>query len=321
MSGPRLSVIIPSYQSASFLPACVSSIRTAGEPDVEVIVVDDGSKDNTREVAESLGVKYIYQANQRQAVARNTGLTIATGKYVGFLDADDTWKPGVLPEMLDLLDRHNELAVTFSDAEMGNPETGYISMQKRITQGKPEFWTLPSTNDGQFRVFEQTPFRELLMHRNLVFMGTAIMRHDFLRNTRGFEPRTIGAEDWHMCIQMSRFGTFAYTNTPLAVYIQHGHNFSQNTDVMVKGFCEVRRTLLEYPEDLSPECQKILRAGLKMESQYYADLAFGRGDYPVARQRYRQVRKESGTSRAVLHGLLMTSLPNGIIRRLRGLKK
>ena len=105
MPSPRLSVIVPAYKLADVLPRCVESVRAAGVPDVEVIVVDDDSPDDTAAVARSLGVIYLHQANQRQSAARNAGAAIATGEYVAFLDNDDAWLPGVAAELLALLDR------------------------------------------------------------------------------------------------------------------------------------------------------------------------------------------------------------------------
>jgi glycosyltransferase involved in cell wall biosynthesis len=316
----RLSVMIPSYKSAGFLPACVESIRAAGEASVEIIVVDDGSPDNTREVAEKLGVTYLYQHNQRQAVARNTGLKVATGQYWAFLDADDTWKPGILPRMLELMDRRPDLAVVHTDAEMGNPEQGYVSLQENITKTLPAFWKLPHELDDGFRVFEPVAHRKLLMTRNLAFMGASVMRAEMFRRTRGFAPRATNAEDWEICMQLSAFGGFAYHPQPLAVYFRHENNVSNNKERMIYAFCEARRAMLEHTTGLPEDLVQKLREGLKMESAFYADLAYGRGDYSEARRRYRQNRAEFGLSKSARLSLLLSNLPaplTNLIRRLR----
>jgi len=91
--GPRLSVILPVYNGARFLRAAVESIRRQRYEPLETIVVDDGSTDETREVATSFAseVSYVHQANAGPAAARNTGLHRALGTLIGFLDADDVW--------------------------------------------------------------------------------------------------------------------------------------------------------------------------------------------------------------------------------------
>src|SRR5262245_52133033 len=89
----RLSVIVPAYNRATFLPGCVASIRAAGVSDMEIIVVDDGSRDNTAEVVASLGsdIRYVYQENQGLPAARNTGIRHSRGRYLAYLDSDDFW--------------------------------------------------------------------------------------------------------------------------------------------------------------------------------------------------------------------------------------
>jgi glycosyltransferase involved in cell wall biosynthesis len=321
MHEPRLSVVIPSYNAARFLPACVASIRTAGEPSVQIIVVDDGSTDNTREVAASLDVVYIYQTNQKLPAARNTGMTLVTGQYVAYLDADDTWKPGVLPKLLGLLDREPEVVLAHANADFGNETMGYVPMLERITETLPAYWDLPHRMVDGVRIFEHAPYRRLLMSRNLVFLGAAVTRTEIVRKTRGFHVKLRAAEDWQMLMQLSEFGTTAFLNESMAFYYQHDSNMSRNQELMVNGFCEARRTILEHPENLPADVQQILRAGLEMESLYYADLAYGRGDYATARERYDKVRQESGLSKPAIMGLLMSRLPKSIIDMLRGMKK
>ncbi len=94
---PLISVIIPCYNHGAYLPEAFASIWQQDYPAVEIVVVDDGSTDTTREVAQHYpAVKYVYQANQGLSAARNTGLTHSTGQYLVFLDADDWLLPGAL---------------------------------------------------------------------------------------------------------------------------------------------------------------------------------------------------------------------------------
>jgi glycosyltransferase involved in cell wall biosynthesis len=87
----HVSVIIPAYNSARFLPEAIESVLKQTYPVLEIIVVDDGSIDNTKEVCQNYPtVKYIYQKNQGVSAARNTGIYAATGDYLILLDADDT---------------------------------------------------------------------------------------------------------------------------------------------------------------------------------------------------------------------------------------
>jgi len=91
----RVSAIIPCYNYGKYLPRAIDSILAQTRPVSEILVVDDGSTDNTREVATSYGdrVQYIFQQNQGRAAARNHGMREATGDWIALLDADDWWFP------------------------------------------------------------------------------------------------------------------------------------------------------------------------------------------------------------------------------------
>ncbi|MFN5318241.1 MAG: glycosyltransferase family 2 protein [Bacteroidia bacterium] len=110
MEQPFFSVIIPAYNRASILPETIESIKTQSFHSWEIIVVDDGSKDNTRAVVESLmqadaRIKYIYQNNAERSAARNNGARNAQGRYLFFLDSDDGFEPHHMHEVHALLQK------------------------------------------------------------------------------------------------------------------------------------------------------------------------------------------------------------------------
>lgn len=100
-----ISVIIPVYNGAEFLPDAVASVRAQAYAALEIIVVDDGSTDHTAQVVQTLGdgIRYIYQPNQGPAAARNAGLAAAQGELIAFLDADDLWPADKLAQQLPAL--------------------------------------------------------------------------------------------------------------------------------------------------------------------------------------------------------------------------
>lgn len=102
-ASPRISVIIPAFNRERFLADSIESILAQTYPASEIIVVDDGSTDRTAEVAQSFGdaVKYVFQENGGAAVARNTGVGIATGEWFAFLDSDDVWLPDLLARQIE----------------------------------------------------------------------------------------------------------------------------------------------------------------------------------------------------------------------------
>jgi len=101
---PGVSVVIPAYNYAHFLPKAIDSVLEQIYPKVEIVVVDDGSKDNTKEVAAQYGdkIRYIYQENAGLSAARNTGTREASQPFVAYLDADDEWYPTMLSTLMTL---------------------------------------------------------------------------------------------------------------------------------------------------------------------------------------------------------------------------
>jgi len=113
VSAPRISVIVPCYEMGRYLPDAVASIEAQGRDDVEIIVVDDGSTDDTPEVIAALGdrVVAIRQDNAGPAAARNRGLAVARGELLAFCDADDLWPAGKLALQVGRLDAEPELDI------------------------------------------------------------------------------------------------------------------------------------------------------------------------------------------------------------------
>ncbi len=103
---PSISIIMPVYNGEKLLTTSIESVLQQNHSSLELIIVDDGSTDNSREIARSFGkfIKYLYQENQGAAAARNHGLKYARGDIIGFLDADDLWPTDILSQQLQHLE-------------------------------------------------------------------------------------------------------------------------------------------------------------------------------------------------------------------------
>jgi len=109
-----VSVIIPTYNRAHCIKKSIKSVLNQSFSDIELIIVDDGSTDNTKEIINSFTdprVKYVYQENAGACVARNHGIDIAIGDYIAFQDSDDTWHERKLEKQMDVLDRYPEIDI------------------------------------------------------------------------------------------------------------------------------------------------------------------------------------------------------------------
>ena len=146
----RVSVVIPVYNGSRYIAQAVESVRMQTVPPREIIVVDDGSTDDTRDVVRNLkGVHYVSQPNRGPAAARNNGVRSAIGEFLAFLDADDRWTPAKTELQLSLLREHREVDVVigYSQREVISPLDGGAPVHTAI--GDPLFYL--SLGAGLFR--------------------------------------------------------------------------------------------------------------------------------------------------------------------------
>ena len=138
---PLVSVVIPTYNCAHYLPAALESVLAQDYDPMEIIVVDDGSTDETQAVLQRYPeVTCIRQANGGLSNARNTGINAARGEWIALLDADDIWPPGKLEEQMQILVAHPEVALLFGDTRRFSDD-GWIEapMLERYGMGERYF--------------------------------------------------------------------------------------------------------------------------------------------------------------------------------------
>jgi len=163
---PLLSVIMPAYNAARFIGDAIHSIQEQNYPRLEVIVVDDGSTDATREVVANhqSGIRYIRQENQGPASARNTGLHLARGSLITFLDADDIWTPDALDLLTQPLHDNPEISVVLGRVQYARLHSDGKGKRRMETFGHPCISF--SLDAGVFRrqVFEQVGALDANLH-------------------------------------------------------------------------------------------------------------------------------------------------------------
>jgi glycosyltransferase involved in cell wall biosynthesis len=126
MLNTRISVVIPTYNSAAYLPAAIDSAFNQTLPPFEIVVIDDGSIDNTVEVLKpyEVRIRYIFQENKGPAAARNRGIAEANGDLIAFLDSDDVWLPEKLELQVPVLTENPKIGLVHSDFFLLDMKTG-----------------------------------------------------------------------------------------------------------------------------------------------------------------------------------------------------
>lgn len=208
------SIIIPSYNSGAYLREAIDSALNQVDVDFELIVVNDGSTDNTDDIIDQYGseIKYIKQDNQGLSGARNSGAKYAEGDVLAFLDADDTWHPKKLKYQ-----------------------------NEKLTEGYPVVYTnrfnFGDVGDLPKIQSDVTPMREGdiwfdLLHGNIITASSSIINKDLFETFNGFREDLRSCEDWYLWIQVSESNLFGYCPEPLVNYRLHSGALSKNFKFM-----------------------------------------------------------------------------------------
>ena len=218
MKTPKVSVIIPAYNSEQFIGQTLDSVFNQIYRDFEIIVVDDGSKDGTSEILSGYKdrLTYIRKGNEGLSVARNAGIAQAQGEYIAFIDHDDLWLPEKLKEQVALLESNQEAYLCFSDA--------YIIDQKGKRSGS--LFAICPPHKGM--VFLQ------LLKDNFIPVLTAVVRKEAFKEIGLFDPQYRIAADWDLFLRIAKQYPVAFINRPLAEYRVHAGSFSRSRDIALR---------------------------------------------------------------------------------------
>ena len=206
---PTVSVIIPTYNRRTLLLEALHSVFAQTHRDYEVIVVDDGSTDQTQEALQPLleRLRYISKPNGGEASARNRGIQEAQGGYVAFLDSDDLWEPKFLEVTTDYLGRY--------------PDLGLVSTA---------WWTIPK---GRREPRVRKPVLHgdlfpLLMHQSFISASAVVARRDCFQRVGLFNESLEQAADYEMWLRIAHAYPIAFLNIPLGRRRKHPGNISRN---------------------------------------------------------------------------------------------
>ncbi|WP_373540196.1 amino acid adenylation domain-containing protein [Chamaesiphon sp.] len=214
-SDSNVSVIIPAYNSGKFLPAAIESVLSQTYTQIEIIVVDDGSIDDTKMVCDRYPtVTYIYQSNQGYLAARNRGIEISKAAYLIFLDSDDCLLPQAVEIGINCLNAH--------------PEAGFVFGRYVFRAVNP---------DGSYstqKLFDEPPpvasYATILDARHNIQCATAIVRREAVESIGGF---ALGLEDLNLWLRIASTCPIYYHDLVVSEYRYHGSNFSSESAKML----------------------------------------------------------------------------------------
>lgn len=212
---PKVSVIIPSYNCERYIAQTLNSVLNQSYKDIEIIVVDDGSSDRTREIVASFGpsVQLIAQANAGRCAARNRGISQAVGEYICLLDHDDYWFPDKLARQVEQFQLHPEVGAIYSPFILWNGDNDDHFPE-------PERFDLTVYPDGTDADFSGWIYHLFLI--DIYALTSAIMfRAEVFRKCGVYDESLPYSEDWDVLLRVAREYPFIKLYRPATLYRQH----------------------------------------------------------------------------------------------------
>lgn len=248
---PSVSVIIPTYNRVNYLKKSIHSVISQTIKDIEIIVINNYSIDNTLEVINSFKDQRIKIINFKNggviAKSRNQGMVHSTGKYIAFLDDDDIWRQDKLELQIRYLEAHPEFGVVYSNAiiiDEKDNRKGFLIDQGRAKEGQ---------------VFQN------LLGGNFITILTVLMRRELLEYIGLFDedPSLIAIEDYEYWMRIALKSEFGYIDKPLALYRIHGTSMSKRNSVallrqkVLRMFLKNRDASLKYHDKILRNIERL----------------------------------------------------------------
>ncbi|NOT69151.1 MAG: glycosyltransferase [Methylophilaceae bacterium] len=311
----RVSVVIPSYNAARFLPEAIDSVRKQTLAVHEIIIMDDGSTDDTEQVVQSLGdgILYIRQKNAGVSAARNRGIDAATGEIIAFLDADDVWLPEKIERQLQVFQDHPDVALVATDkAEID-------------TQGK---LLLPSLFKQQhlhtyFSSLNNAPIPKVmsqLVKVNFIPTSSVLVRKAALNRVGVFDTTIRYGEDLELWVRIAAQFQIACLAKVMLHYRRHDTNATQATEKLLLDMVRVMKSIRSWGAAKlnkdGMDADKVVAATLWDLGYWYFSSSAPKRAYPV----FMESLKESFSIRTLAYAGL-SLIPLSVLSGLRKFKQ
>ena len=236
----KVSVIIPAYNGDRYIEEAIDSILNQTYTDYEIIVVDDGSTDNTPQIVKRYGdkINYFSQSNQGVAASRNLGLAEARGKYIAFLDQDDIFLPHKLASQVALLEQDDSLGIVNSGWQI-------VDRQGKFKSAVEPWHQIPNLTTANLIIWKP------------VFLGAMLFRRSWLEQIEKFDLSLEQTPDVDLVIRLAGIGCVAdWVKETTVKYRQHEDNASKNTLLQARELDRILERFFNRANTL-PEIKKL----------------------------------------------------------------
>jgi glycosyltransferase involved in cell wall biosynthesis len=219
---PKISVIIPTYNRVHLIKDAIESVFNQTYQDFELIIIDDGSTDSTKEVLAEYGerLQYIYQDNQGRSAARNHGIALAKGEFIAFLDSDDVWFPDKLTRQVPILESSPE------NVALVHGYKCIVNRNLRLMPGwKLKLRKLYSLAERGEETYEN------YLHFNCIFTSTILVRRTAIIEICGYDNFIESLEDldFYLRLLLKDYSFVFISEPPLVKYRWHGGNTDEQS--------------------------------------------------------------------------------------------
>jgi glycosyltransferase involved in cell wall biosynthesis len=307
-----VSAIIPTFNRSAFLPEALECLLAQTVPPYEIIVVDDGSTDDTAEVVAKFGtvVRYVYIENSGAPVARNVGAAMARGDWLWFCDSDDVWRPGYLERCRRVAasDPHPEFL--FSDFRLVN--NGVWDLATKFSTTPPGFWERSDRQavDGGWVI--ASPLYASILRFQPIFHSTIVMSRIFFRSVGGYDERfaRVGSEDFEFVLRCAARAPIGIVDGALVGIRRHSGNFSADPLRVLLGEIGIlRHAKACHAGGMTHQGE--IEAEIAVRTVQALDAAFTAGDYKCVTQLGRTLQPTQIDSRSRVK-VALASLPQGL---------
>jgi len=239
---PLVSVIMPAFNHELYIGEALQSVAVQTHPNIELIVINDGSTDRTGEIIEEhirksggRNIRYVSKRNEGVCKTLNAGLKMAGGDYVAFLASDDVWLPDRLARQIEFMEGNRDIGMVFADAWFID---GSTRTDARWSDYKPRLRELFKNGVQNADLYTR------LLAQPLVPALTVLVRRSVLLDV-GFFDEKLAYEDHDLWLRIAMKYPLGYLDRPLAYYRLHGANISNDAVFMLKGMVQTVRKHLK----------------------------------------------------------------------------
>lgn len=340
---PLVSVVIPTYNSAKFIIECVESVLSQTYPNFEVIVLDDGSTDETEELLKpySQKIQYIKKTNGGLASARNAGFMHTKGEYIAWLDADDIAHIDRLMIQADFLSNHPEIILVSSNFTAFNEEgplpeltiESYYGMIKnagaigQLYPTKKKYMPLQAgprnTSEKKGITAYYGKIRDKLIWGNFIHPPTVMIRRSAYLKAGNLDETIPTSEDWYFFVKLSRQGEIGHLDIPLLQYRISDNQMSapqKNAEKIVTNIIRTMEIIADEEHALVGQDINRLKANLSL---FHSNAAYVFSETKPSHALYhlwKSLRYDFRMTKGIKKILAKIFLPNFLLTSYRNLK-